>query len=396
MADGSRARARLLVLGAGPAQIGLLRAARERDLFVVAVDGDRAAAGFHYADRRAIVSSEDEPAVERIARAEQIDGVISPGADWPVAIAARLAGRLGLPHPIDAAAAVLTTSKRLQRARLEEAGVPQPRLLAEPSAPCVVKAPDRQGQRGLSVVARPEELAAAIEAAVAASRHGEFFAEELVDGPEVTVNAVSVGGVFHPLTVTDRVTADPPAFGVALAHAWPSQAVESACVPGTQAPAELAAQAAAALGIREGPTYTQLRLGPEGPKVVELAARLGGGHDAELCRLALGTDLNGLALAFALGEKACVPGTQAPRVGGACVLFLVAPEGELRTTEGVDDALALKGIADVRLYRQPGHRFGPLRLGADRAGAVLATGATRDDALERARRAASAIRFVVE
>ena len=36
------------------------------------------------------------------------------------------------------------------------------------------------------------------------------------------MNAVSIDGVFHPLTVTDRLTAEPPAFGVALAHAWPS------------------------------------------------------------------------------------------------------------------------------------------------------------------------------
>ena len=35
--------------------------------------------------------------------------------------------------------------------------------------------------------------------------------------------AFSVDGVFHPLTVTDRETADLPAFGVALAHVWPSR-----------------------------------------------------------------------------------------------------------------------------------------------------------------------------
>ena len=50
---------RLLVLGAGPAQLGLLRAARERGLFVVACDRDAQAPGFEYADRRAIVSAED-------------------------------------------------------------------------------------------------------------------------------------------------------------------------------------------------------------------------------------------------------------------------------------------------------------------------------------------------
>nr|MBA3718099.1 hypothetical protein [Actinomycetota bacterium] len=53
--------ARLLVLGAGPAQLGLLAAARRRGLFVIAVDRDPAAPGFQYADRRAIISAEDEP-----------------------------------------------------------------------------------------------------------------------------------------------------------------------------------------------------------------------------------------------------------------------------------------------------------------------------------------------
>jgi len=390
VAGGSRTRPRLLVLGAGPAQIGLLRAARARGLFVVAVDRDPSAPGFRYADKRAVVSSEDEPAVDRLARAEHVDGLISPGADWPVGIAARVAERLGLSHPIDGASAALATSKQRQRERFEQAGVPQPRTLDGPTAPCVVKAPDRQGQRGLTLVRFEEELEAAVAAAVEASRNGTFIVEELVDGPEVTVNGISLDGVFHPLTVTDRLTADPPAFGVALAHAWPANeeiVAASNC---------LARAAAEALQIRNGPTYVQVRLGPDGPRVIELAARLGGGHDAELCELATGIPLNDLALDFALGaQPERLRFLRQRRPGGACVLFLVAPEGELRATEGVEDALSLGGIEEVRLYRQPGHRFGPLRRGADRAGAVLATGENRDDALARARRAAGAIRFVV-
>jgi biotin carboxylase len=249
----------------------------------------------------------------------------------------------------------------------------------------VVKAPDRQGQRGLSLVARPEELAEAVRAATAASRGGAALVEELVDGPEVTVNAFSVGGDFVPLTVTDRITAEPPAFGVALAHVWPSAAAGAEAV-------EAARRAAEALGIRDGPTYTQLRIGPDGPRVVELAARLGGGHDAELCLAALGVDLNGLALDAALG-RAVELAAFSPRAAGACTLFLVPPEGELVAVEGVDASRAVEGVVEVRVYRAPGHRFGPFRAGADRAGAVIAVGADRDDALERARRAAALIGF---
>ena len=388
VAGSDRARQRLLVLGAGPAQIGLLRAARERDLFVIAVDRDPAAPGFAYADKRAVVSTEDEPGVDRLARAENVDGIVSPGADWPVGVAARVAARLALPHPIDAATATLATTKSRQRERFAEAGVPQPRLLEEPVAPSVVKAPDRQGQRGLTFVRTEAELAPAIDAAVEASRNGSYIVEEYVDGPEVTVQAVSVDGVFHPLLVTDRVTADAPAFGVALAHVWP-------CVPGTQSPIAAAQAAAEALGIRNGPTYTQLRVGPDGTRVVELAARLGGGHDAELTEAVTGISLNGLALDFALGNEVRVPGTQSLH-GGGCVLFLVAPEGRLLAVEGREAAHAVEGVLDVRIYRERGHVFGPLLRGADRAGAVLAVGESREQALERARAAADEIRFVVE
>ena len=402
--EGNRAqrRARLLVLGAGPAQLGLLAAARRSDLFVIAVDRDPAAPGFRYADRRAIISAEDEQAVEHLASADPVDGVIAPGIDWPVAIAARVAERLGIAHPLTVEAALVATSKRRQRERFAEAGVPQPRYAvcsspgeaAEAAAhvgyPCVVKPIDRQGQRGLTMADSPAAVEAAVEEALRESRSGVVLVEELVDGPEVTVNGFSVQGRFHPLTVTDRILAEPPAFGVALAHVWRSSLAPEA----VGAAVEAAAAAAAAVGITDGPTYTQLRIGSEGPRVGELAARLGGGHDAELCAAALGVDLNGLALAAVLGEdlpdRALLP---VERSGGACVQFLVAQPGELRSVEGADEARALDGVVDVRLYRRPGHRFVELRRGADRAGAVIVVGASREEALERAARAAECIRF---
>src|SRR5438270_413887 len=201
----------------------------------MAVDRDPSAPGFRYADRRAIVSTEDEPGIERLAGAERVDGVIAPGIDWPVAIAARVAERLGLPHPYSPETAALSTSKLRQRERFAEAGVPQP---------------------AYEVCSGAEEAAAAIDAAAAG---------------------------------------------------------------------------ADAVGIADGPSYTQVLVGPEVAKVGELAARLGGGHDAELCKAVLGVDLNGLALAAALGHEIPAPAlAPTARAGGGCVRFLVAPPGELR------------------------------------------------------------------
>jgi biotin carboxylase len=214
--------------------------------------------------------------------------------------------------------------------------------------------------------------------------------EELVPGREVTVNAFSTAGRFMALTATDRITAEPPAFGVALAHAWPSRLP----VEDVQTAVEAARAGVEALGIEKGPSYTQVLAAPDGPRVVEVAARLGGGHDAELCHAALGIDLNALALAAALGEDTSNTVLQAvPRVGGVCVRFLVAPEGELIETRGEEEARGVEGVLDVLLYRTPGYRFGPLLRGSDRAGAILAVGDSQQDALARADRAAEHIRF---
>jgi biotin carboxylase len=397
------APARLLVLGAGPAQLGLLAAARNRGLYVLAVDRNPSAPGFRHADRRAIVSTEDEPAIERLAGAEQVDGIIAPGIDWPVAIAARIAERLSLPHPITPETAVLSTSKLRQRERFAERGVPQPRFIVcsgpdeaaaageEVGFPCVVKAPDRQGQRGLTLVTEPAQMRTAVDVALDASRSATLLVEEHVAGRELTVNGFSLAGRFRPLTVTDRVTADPPAFGVALAHVWPSD-----CEPSVIAGAiEAAGAAAAAVGVEVGPTYTQILVGEDGSvRVGELAARLGGGHDAELCRAVLGVDLNGLALAAALGDPiSATELTPAAHAGGGCIRFLVAPGGRLESVSGLEEAFAIPGIKGIRVYRKPGHEFGPFVRGADRAGAILAVGDERGEALERAGRAAGLIRF---
>lgn len=264
---------RLLVLGAGSGRLGLLDAARRHGVFVIAVDRDAGAPGFQLADRRALISSEDEPAIHRLAEAEQIDGVVGGGSDATVGIAARIAHRLGLPHPLAPAAASLACSRLKQRQRFAERGIAHvPWRLAtdehpDVRVPCVVKPSDRGGQ-GLAVVRDRAELAPALRAAIEASRSRNALVEELVEGPEVIVHGFSVDGCFYEL-----IAADSGGLGV------------------------LAAAAAASLGIDDGPTQIEIRLAPDGPRVAELVAS----HDPELWRGAE-LDLNMFVVRAALGQ----------------------------------------------------------------------------------------------
>ena len=393
---------RLLVLGAGPPQLGVLAAARRRGLTVIAADRDPSAPGFRYADRRAIVSIEDEPAIDRLARAEEVDGIVAAGTDHAVGIAARISHRLGLPHAVQPDAAALAVSKLRQRERLAAEGLAQPRSLtcrtpaeaadaaAELGFPVVVEAPTPLGDRAVRLARTPDELAAATAGALAESRGDYCLVEELPGFRPVTVNAFMLGGRFIPLTITDPEPAPPPAFGVPLAHLWPASLDEAKAesVTGT------AARAAKAIGLSDGPVIAQILLSPSGPLVAKVSARLGGGHDAELCRAALGVDLNMLAVASALGEHVHEHELQpTAAAGGACVRFLVAPRGILSGVEGIDAAFAVAGVRAIRIYRKPGHVFGDLLRASDRAGSVVATGRTRETAAAAAAESAARVRF---
>ncbi len=326
------------------------------------------------------VSTEDAAGVLAAARDAGADGLIAPGTDWPVRIAAEVAHELGLPHPLAPATARLVTDKVAQRARLDDAGVPQPAWSLEgpPSFPAVVKAADRQGQRAMSVVAHGDELAGAAERARHGSRSGRALFESFVPGPEVTVNGFACGGRHHVLAVADRHHFE-GAPGVARRHVYPSR-------QDTGAAARVATAAVAALGIADGPTYTQVVLGPDGPAVMEVAARLGGGHDSELVRLATGVDLAAAAVLAALGLEVEEDALRPVELGACVIEFLRAPEGELVSVSGPDEAT---------FYHPPGHLYGPLRVATDRAGCVICPAPTGEEALRRSRTASEAVNFEV-
>ena len=394
---------RLLVLGAGPPQLGVLAAARRRGLTVIAADRDPSAPGFRYADRRAIVSIEDEPAIDRLARAEEVDGLIAAGTDHAVGIAARIAHRLGLPHPIDPEAAALSASKLRQRECLAAAGFAQPRSIAVRTAaeaaaaagelgfPLVVEAPNNLGERAVRLARTADELGAATAGALAESRGDYCLVEELPGLRSVTVNAFALGGRFVPLTIADPEPAPPPAFGVPLAHLWPTSIREEEA----QAATDVAADASAELGIENGPVIAQILLSESGPLVAKVSARVGGGHDADLCRVAVGVDQSMLAVAAALGEPVDERDLERTAVaGGACVRFLVAPRGVLTEVDGIESAFSIAGVRAIRIYRKPGHEFGELVRASDRAGSVVATGRTREAAAAAAAESARRIRLV--
>jgi phosphoribosylamine---glycine ligase len=144
------------------------------------------------------VRAEDGDALLELARALSIDlVVVGPEAPLVAGVADRLRHGGILVFGPTAAAARIEGSKSFAKEVLEAAGVPTARALAEPAAPCVVKADGLAAGKGVFVCRTQEELGAGLAAAGAVG--GPVVVEELLEGEELSVFALCDGRRAIPL-----------------------------------------------------------------------------------------------------------------------------------------------------------------------------------------------------
>jgi biotin carboxylase len=391
----------VLVVGCGFPQLGLLRAARELDLHVIGVDANVRSIGSAVCHESREVSTHDVDGIVATARETGAEGITTCGSEVSLASVVRAAERLGMPFYGDVATVDRCQAKDEMRAAYQRGGAPIPAFavvtsLSEALAfvethalPVVVKPSRGWGQRGVSKVERASEIESAFERAKAASSAGIVVVEAFIEGREFSVNAYTVNGATTVYSVTERIIThypDPP--GITFAEWFPA-GLDGA---DEQRAIDAALAGVRALGIRRGPTYTQLRVGPRGAMIVETAYRLGGGLDPDVALLASGTSLFRKILGVALEredwERA---GPERSPHGGAIGKFLIGRPGRVVAIRGLETARAMPGIVAAEVYVELGGTVFPLTDGSKRAGHVLAFGADRNEAESRASAAAAAI-----
>jgi len=396
---------RLLILGAGPTQEPAIRQAREMGLEVIAVDSNPQAPGLSLADYPLPISSLDVPAILTAARRLYPDGVMTVGSDRAVSSAAQVAHALGL-RGLDPSAAARANSKLRMRQAFRDWGVPAPDFVAvkdlraaedavsQLRLPAVIKPVDNAAQRGVRRIDNVDDLPAAFGQAQRFSGTGTVLVEECVDGPEITVNSFSLDGCMLPVLVADRLTNPPPFFGIALAHVYPSQRAQ----PWWDQVLDVTSRGLSALGIDQGPGYTQLRIDRDGPKIMEIGARTGGGRETELIAFLGGPDWIAAQIKLALGEPLVATDVVLPdsakKLAGV-VKFIFASQGEAARVTGVDRAQRTLGVERVVVRTKPGALIPPMTNAEARQGYLIALGANRGEALARAEEAAACIHIEV-
>lgn len=396
----------MMILGAGPLQLPAIKKAKELGYRLILVDYDEQAVGFPLADIKLVVSTLDQEEVYRQALIYQPDVVLTSTSDGPVRTAAYVNEKLGKQPDLAYEDAVCATMKNQMRDRLREKGIPIPAYFAVKNVEefkeavdklngfCMVKPSDSAGSRGVILLRGEEDLSQVYEYSRSCSRNGILMVEEFMEGPEVSVEAITVKGQTTILTVTDKWITPPPYF-VELAHSEPSRLEEGV----QEKIREITLQAVKAIGIVNAPSHTEIKVTSEGPKIVEVAARLGGDFiTSRLVPLSTGIDMVENSLLLAIGEQVdLTPKKQQ----GAAICFLGSENIQeeiqkgkvLHSMEADPQIYQIEGIEEVVLYKKPGETIKETQSSHDRLGHVIATGKDAQEAMERAKRAISMIQI---
>jgi biotin carboxylase len=371
----------------------------------VVTDANPAAPAMALADEPTVLDIYDAQGharlVERLSDHYNVRGVFAEGADveYSVAVAAASAGLPG----ISVEAALNTKNKARMRACFDRAGLPNPAWTeiattqdaAEAAKsigyPLMAKAVDNCASRGTNRVDAAGQLGAAVELAKENSTTRTALLEACYSGEEQSVEIIfDETGKRHDLNIVDRPFNRSGGFAIELGHVNPTRLDSRS----QKQLFDLAARAAAATGVNFGVFKADTMWTEDGPRLLEVTARLSGGFDCQYTTpLASGRNFIRAAMRLAIGLPLDLADLR--RQWDRCAVAWVAfPEpGRVLSISGVDDALALPGVEHVFLRVAPGETIQPYQDCGTRPAFVIAVGDDYDGAMARARAGVAAIRF---
>jgi biotin carboxylase len=346
-------------------------------------------------------------AIVTYARAQPVAAILSVD-DSATLVAALASARLGLAHN-SPESALAARDKGVMRRALAAAGVPCPvfrefALTDDPGwvatqvdYPCVVKPLRLSGSRGVIRADTPAEFVTAFERTrrMLAGEGGapgmdRVLVEDFIPGFEVALEGLVAHGELRVLALFDKPDPlDGPFFEETI-YVTPSRLDPAA----QTAIALCAARAVTALGLREGPVHAEMRVNARGPWMLEIAGRSIGGLCSSILRFGTDVCLEELILRQAAGLP--LPSLERERRAAGVMMIPIPAAGILRGYAGVEEALAVPGIAGVEITAKLRYAVVPLPEGASYLGFIFAHADTPAEAEMALRTAHARLSFDIK
>jgi glycine hydroxymethyltransferase len=250
----------------------------------------------------------------------------------------------------------------------------------------VLKPTDGSGSSGVSLVSTQEDVARAWEWA-ARTGSSSFIAEEYIQGPEYSVESISLNGQHQILGITEKFTTGAPHF-IEVGHRFPA----SLSANTARRIYDTVVGLLTCVGHSVGPAHTEVRLRGDMPVIIETQTRFGGDQIWEIVELVTGVDLTKTTVAHLLQ---LTPPAIAPKAGGAAIRFFTYENCCIGEVKGVHEAQNLPGVVRIECKLHSGEELGPLRESKERQGYVLAMATSSEEAWMLATRALSEIQVEV-
>jgi len=305
-------------------------------------------------------------AAKQAAAQESFRGVLT----WDearVLQAAKVAQTLQLPGG-DPDMVLRCRDKYLTRTALAAAGVPQPRsvmvsslaealsVAADIGYPVVLKPRAMAASLGVVRVDDPDELAtyfgfARDTTVPGAWRYDLVLVEEYLTGEEISVDAAVRHGRTLPLFLARKQVDYPPYFEE-VGHVV--DAADPLLTDGQLL--RILQQTHDALAFTDGMTHTEFKLTPDGPKVVEVNARLGGDMIPYLGQCATGIEPGAVAAAISCDIAPEISASRC-RIGAVRFFYVAEPD---TTIERVSfSAAAHPALDSTAVLVEPGDVVSP-------------------------------------
>ncbi|MCL2271266.1 MAG: ATP-grasp domain-containing protein [Treponema sp.] len=280
---------KIIILGAGVMQGPVIKIAKELGFYAIVLDGSSQAPCIAAADQFEQIDLKNKEEIETFARSLQKEGgrlgIMTAGTDFSASVA-WTAEKLGLPG-IPYEAALNASDKSRMRGCFKKAGLPSPDFISItkesdlnsiPLAfPLVVKPVDNMGSRGCRRADNISQLRDAVKTAIGFSRSGRAIAENYMEGPEYSVDAIVYHGEITICGLADRHIFFPPYF-IEMGHTMPSIAENE----NKEAMLDTFCGGIRALGLAGeksiGAAKGDIKMTANGPMIGEIAARLSGGY----------------------------------------------------------------------------------------------------------------------
>jgi carbamoyl-phosphate synthase large subunit len=368
----------LMIVGASEWQVPIIKKAKNLGLRVLNSGPYQTSPGFEYSDVNLIADVLDKDKNLQFALKNRVDGILTDQTDIAVPTVAYIAERLNLPG-IGIEVAKKFTNKYEMRNLCLNNGFPSPsfhlcksvgdafNFMHQKGLPFVLKPPANQSSRGVIKITHKDQVYSGYQRASSFTMDGTVLIESFIEGPELTIEGIKTHSkhyclatsfkkhfVHNPMVASElRYSFGRKDINYKVLYNQHNRLIELMKLPFGLTHAEYKCQ--------DGKFY-----------LIEVAARGGGTKiSSDLVPLISGIDTNERLITMALGDHIDDLHFSSKSIEGI-LYFFNFNSGKIKSIEGVEEIMKMKGVVDFNLNFKTGDLILPPEDDRSRHGFIIA------------------------